>query len=64
LLIATLREVKPEVAIDLNAAFYENWLAGSNKAEALHKAQVEVRGKTRFAEPRFWAPHALIGLHH
>jgi hypothetical protein len=57
-LIAALTYVDPGAASDLAELFFRNWLSGSTKIEALHKAQEELK-KTR--EAKDWASHCLIG---
>ncbi|MFO0956420.1 MAG: CHAT domain-containing protein [Isosphaeraceae bacterium] len=59
-IVATLHEVDPGSASDLALAFYEGWLhVGLGRAEALRRAQLEVR-RTR-PDPARWAAHLLIG---
>lgn len=59
-IVATLHEVDPGAARDVAIAFYEGWLnAGLRPAEALRRAQLEVR-RSR-PDPAQWAAHLLIG---
>ncbi len=41
--------------------FYENIQAGSNKAEALRKAELKVKENPKYGHPLFWALFNLIG---
>lgn len=42
--------------------FYEHWVAGSTKAEALRRAQEDLRAESSdFHDPRFWAGFQLVG---
>ena len=45
----------------LMRSFYSHWLAGKPKAEALRRAQEEVRAIPEFADPRYWAAFQLVG---
>lgn len=48
----------------LMRAFYVHWLEdedGPSKAEALRRAQEEVRATPGFEHPRFWAAFQLVG---
>jgi len=58
-LIATLIKVDPEAAETLAFGFYEAWLGGAPKGEALQRAQLAAiaRGDC----PDHWAAHILIG---
>lgn len=56
--IATLWSVGDESTCLLMEKFYAN-LKTMNKADALRKAQVEVKG--RYPQPFFWAPFILVG---
>jgi CHAT domain-containing protein/Tfp pilus assembly protein PilF len=51
---------------ELMTIFYENWLAGKDKREALHEAQLEMRKKimTRWDgedRPYYWGAFVLVG---
>jgi CHAT domain-containing protein len=44
--------------------FYTHWLRDADtpsKAEALRRAQNDVRRDSRFANPRYWAAFQLVG---
>ena len=44
--------------------FYAHWLRDGDrpgKAEALRRAQGDVRGTAGFAHPRYWAAFQLVG---
>lgn len=45
----------------LMRSFYSHWLSGHSKAEALRRAQEEVRAMPGFADPRYWAAFQLVG---
>jgi CHAT domain-containing protein len=53
--------VSDEATAELMRQFYEHWLSGSSKAEALRLAQSELARDRRFAHPRFWAAFQLVG---
>ncbi|MBI2956180.1 MAG: CHAT domain-containing protein [Acidobacteria bacterium] len=50
---------------ELMALFYQKWLAGQSKPEALRKAQQELRGrvKKRYGAdlPYYWGAFVLVG---
>ena len=58
-IIVTLAYVHPRSAQRLALAFYRHWLNGEDSAEALRRAQMEVRRDQ--PEPCDWAAHILIG---
>jgi len=60
-IVATLTYVHPELAHQLALNFYEEWLNGATKAEALRRAQLRMLRKN--FEPKIWASHILIGDH-
>lgn len=44
--------------------FYQHWLGDADrpgKAEALRRAQADVRAVPRFRAPRYWAAFQLVG---
>ncbi|MEX0908795.1 MAG: CHAT domain-containing tetratricopeptide repeat protein, partial [Gemmatimonadaceae bacterium] len=45
----------------LMRSFYAHWLSGEPKAEALRRAQEEIRAMPEFADPRYWAAFQLVG---
>ena len=57
--LVSLWNVDDAVTNTLMQSFYSHWMAGSTKAEALQKAQAEVR-KTH-PNPRYWAAFQLVG---
>ncbi|KST69492.1 CHAT domain-containing protein [Mastigocoleus testarum] len=60
--IASLWPVKDEATVSLMTNFYRKLLQpGTNKAEALRQAQIDVVQKTKFKEPFFWSAFVLVG---
>jgi tetratricopeptide (TPR) repeat protein len=61
--LVSLWSVSDEATEQLMRRFYAHWLRGSSKAEALRRAQAEVRGEpgSRFHDPRYWAAFQLVG---
>jgi len=57
--LMSLWKVNDESTTELIRLFYENWLSGQSKAEALLNAQRQMREK--YEEPYHWAPFVLIG---
>jgi CHAT domain-containing protein/tetratricopeptide (TPR) repeat protein len=61
--LVSLWSVSDEATTQLMKSFYTHWVGGASKAEALRRAQGEVRGEpgSRFHHPRFWAAFQLVG---
>ena len=62
--LVSLWSVSDEATLMLMDRFYAHWIGDSDqptKAEALHRAQAEVRAKPQFAHPRYWAAFQLVG---
>jgi CHAT domain-containing protein len=61
--LVSLWSVSDEATGLLMKSFYRHWQAGASKAEALRRAQLEVRGEpgSRFNDPRYWAAFQLVG---
>lgn len=62
--LASLWSVNDEATALLMQRFYEYWLDGASqrtKAQALWRAQNDVRADPRFAHPRYWAAFQLVG---
>ncbi len=59
--IATLWEVSDVACAELMGVLYEHLLHGSDKAEALNRAQVALLKQPKFAEPFFWSAFELHG---
>ena len=57
--VGTLWEVEDRAAMQLMSAFYRHLAAGSDKAQALRLAKLDVRAKG--AAPRDWAGFVLLG---
>jgi len=51
--------------VELMERFYQGWLSGKTKSEALREAQLgmmrDLREKRGAAHPRFWAGFVLVG---
>ncbi len=63
-LLVSLWNVSDEATRLLMDRFYQHWLDDPDhpgKAEALRRAQVEVRKTKGFEHPRFWAAFQLVG---
>ncbi len=58
-LIVSLWSVDDESMTKLTASFYENWLAGQSKAQALRSAQLALL--ETYEHPFYWAPLVLVG---
>lgn len=58
-LVATIAHVDPQKASDLSEIFFQEWLRGATKAEALKTAQLRLKG--RGLPSKDWASHCLIG---
>jgi tetratricopeptide (TPR) repeat protein len=62
--LVSLWSVSDEATELLMRRFYTHWLRGAdkpNKAEALRRAQADVRAVPRFRAPRYWAAFQLVG---
>jgi CHAT domain-containing protein len=62
--LVSLWSVSDEATELLMRRFYEHWLRDSDrpgKAEALRRAQGDVRTTRGFADPRYWAGFQLVG---
>lgn len=59
--LASLWEVNDESTATLMTSFYRHLAAGVPKAEALRRAQVDLRRRRTTAAPYFWAGFTLIG---
>jgi CHAT domain-containing protein len=62
--LVSLWSVSDEATELLMRRFYTHWLRDTdvpNKAEALRRAQVDVRRTPGFAAPRYWAGFQLVG---
>jgi CHAT domain-containing protein len=60
----SLWSVSDEATELLMKRFYTHWLRDADrpsKAEALRRAQADVRRTPGYSSPRFWAPFQLIG---
>lgn len=58
-LLLSLWAVHDRSTVQLMRSFYRNFVAGQGKAEALRRAQLEV--KDEYAHPYYWAPFVLVG---
>ena len=61
--LVSLWNVSDEATARLMKRFYHHWLGDDrpSKAEALRRAQEDVRRIPGFRHPRFWAPFQLVG---
>ncbi|MCR4338653.1 MAG: CHAT domain-containing protein [Gemmatimonadaceae bacterium] len=59
--LVSLWSVSDRATDHLMRSFYGHWLSGKPKAEALRRAQEEVRAMPEFADPRYWAAFQLVG---
>ena len=63
--LMSLWPVPDEETRELMTRFYEKWLSGMEKHEALRQAELEVRKKVRAREgqdvPFFWGAFVLVG---
>ncbi len=62
--LVSLWSVSDDATEHLMKRFYTHWLGGADritKAEALRRAQADVRRISGFADPRFWAAFQLVG---
>lgn len=53
--------VSDAATAQLMALFYQEYLAGGDKATALAQAMQTLRQRTEFAHPRYWAAFSLVG---
>jgi CHAT domain-containing protein len=58
-LVAPLVHVAPDVAGDLAATFFQEWLGGCSCAEALNRAQIVL--KKQGADIKDWGSYCLYG---
>ena len=62
--LVSLWSVSDEATAALLESFYRHWLGNlsdASKAEALRRAQEELRADPRFRHPRYWAAFQLVG---
>lgn len=59
--IASLWSVSDDATATLMAAFYQGWTGGLSKAEALRRAQQQLREDSRYAHPGYWSAFILVG---
>jgi CHAT domain-containing protein len=62
--LVSLWSVSDVVTEEMMSAFYVHWLQdqdGPTKAEALHRAQQDVRATPGLEHPRFWGAFQLVG---
>lgn len=58
-LLVSLWSVDDAVTQRMMVRFYHHWLAGASKAEALRRAQADIRAT--HPNPRYWAAFQLVG---
>lgn len=64
--LVSLWSVSDEVTADFMKRFYTHWLDDDDKpskAEALRRAQEDIRDTPGWEHPRFWAAFQLVGAH-
>jgi len=59
--VATLWPVEDRVTADLMSRLYDQLARGRSAAEALRRAQLEVRGRPATRHPYYWAGFVLVG---
>ena len=59
--LVSLWSVDDEATRAMMQTFYEHWLAGASKAEALRRAQASIRGRPEWANAQYWAAFQLVG---
>jgi CHAT domain-containing protein len=59
--LVSLWSVDDEATRVMMQAFYEHWLAGATKAEALRRAQGSIRSRPEWSKARYWAAFQLVG---
>jgi CHAT domain-containing protein len=63
-LVVSLWSVNDEATSVLMQRFYRHWIGAGgkiSKAEALRRAQSDLRSDPRFAHPRYWAAFQVVG---
>jgi len=63
-LLVSLWSVSDEATAILMDRFYQHWLSDPDrpaKAEALRRAQADLRATEGYGEPRYWAPFQVVG---
>ncbi len=58
-LLMSLWKVPDEPTAELMASFYNAWLTGAKKSDALRQARTSLR--TKYPDPMIWAPFVLVG---
>ena len=62
--LVSLWSVDDDATRVMMQSFYEHWLAGASKAEALRRAQLSVRAnrdRPQWSDARYWAAFQLVG---
>jgi CHAT domain-containing protein/Flp pilus assembly protein TadD len=59
-LVMSLWAVDDQATSDLMVWFYQNWLNGMSKQEAMKTAQRQLRSDPRYASPYYWAAFVLM----
>ncbi|OGI19183.1 MAG: hypothetical protein A3B68_05685 [Candidatus Melainabacteria bacterium RIFCSPHIGHO2_02_FULL_34_12] len=60
-IVASLWKAHDEATKIIMQSFYENLKAGTNKAEALRKAELKVKENPKYSHPVFWSLFNLMG---
>ena len=59
--VASLWLINDESTATFVEAFYAALEGGSDKADALQRAQLSLLGTERYEHPNYWAPFVLVG---
>jgi len=60
--VASLWRVDDTATLEMMRVFYRQLAAGRSKAQALRRAQLELRKSAAMADPYYWASFVLLGM--